>query len=966
MTGEDKLRDFAPLKLEEELPVKAVGIECLKEGNPETMSPHRYLQKWWARRPTSAARLAVLASVLPDSVSDDKLLQYMKVGPRNTGHISESISDYVIEKRLTQSSSSKRLSEHYGYELPLKSTPAGKERTEIHDTIRSVWDGELPTVFDPTAGGGTIPLEALRYGLPVRANELNPVAWLINKVILDFAPNEGSLAPEVRKWANKIDSRVGEELGQYYPRESAGYEPTYYFRAYSIECPSCGYRLPLSNRWWFKKDTGATGHAIKPIAHENHIEYEYLHIKAGSDYDFDPSNGTVQSGDAECLNCGVVTESSDVKSHLRRDKFEFEVCGVKEVEVGSGNDSKYRAATQADRDAIELAVEQIESSLSLATLLTTEVPSGNKTNEARAYGITQWRDFFTPRQLLAHGSYLQAFKDLKPEIEKEYTDHRAKAILAILTLIPSKLISRTSRLCPINLPYGAPENMMGTNNYSFKWQFGENNPTVGNYSYERMLESRRGVLVSYENIVEFVEDVENPDVQLYQKDARELELDEKVGAVVIDPPYGDNVMYSELSDVFYVWHRLYLDNVFPDVYSQPLTDKDAEAVENISRYTDDDVASDSSVSSRRELARRDYEEKMSDIFSQIYDNLEQGGVLTVYFTDKEADAWDSLTMSLINSEFTITATHTITSEVPNRVAMQGSASADSTLLLTCRKPTDSRPHEDRVPSLWNDVQGGIRKAARDKATELLDSELNLTKTDTIISAFGPTLRVFTEEYPVVDKHDEPVRPKKALEEARTAVVEVLVDRELTDSLDNVDSLSTWYILSWLVYERESIPYDDARQLGLGVGVDVDDVKTETKIWSKSGDTLILKGQSYRVRDYTALEMGEKRRKRAYPVDPRAESFPYAIDAVHTAFNIIDTKGSDFAWNWLNDRDLQDNPVFRRTVKSLLQVLPEDHDDWETLVNLVSGETGKLLDIEASSLSHKTKNEEDGNPTLSDF
>lgn len=965
MTQENQPDELTPLKVEDKLPVKAVGIECLKESNPETMSPHRYLHKWWARRPSSAARLAVLASVLPDDVTNDELLQYLQVGPRNSEHLSQSISDYVIEKRATQSNSSKRLSEHYGYELPLKSTPKGSEREAIHKTIQDVWGGELPTVFDPTAGGGTIPLEALRYGLPVRANELNPVAWLINKIILDFAPDVGSLEEDVRKWANKIDSQVNEELEEYYPRETNGYEPTYYFRTYSIECPSCGYRLPLSNRWWFKKDTSSTGHAIKPIPHEDHVEYEYLNIDSSSDYEFDPSIGTVQSGDAECLNCGVVTESEVVKSKLREGEFEFEVCGVKEVEV-SGSDSIYRASTEADRKAIEKAKEEIESSLSLSTLLTTDIPDGNKTKEAKSYGITQWRDFYTPRQLLALAKYLESFEELKPHIQGEYPEKRAKAILSLLTLVPNKLVSYTSRLCPIHLTYGAPENMMGANNYSFKWQFGENNPTVGNKSYERMLESRRGVLASYEHIVDFVSDVEDPDVRLYQGDARQIQLDQKVDAVVIDPPYGDNVMYSELSDVFYVWHRLYLDDVFPDKYTDPVTDKESEAVENVSRYKEDDVSSNDSVTSRRQLARKDYEGKMSDIFSNIYRHLTEGGVLTVYFTDKETEAWDSLTMSLINSEFTITATHTITSEVPNRVAMQGSASADSTLLLTCRKPIDPIPHADQSPSLWSDVRGDIREAAQEKAAELLDAELNLTKTDTIISAYGPTLRVFTENYPVVDKHDNRVRPKRALEEARTAVVEVLVDYELEESLDNVDNLTKWYILCWLVHEREAVPYDDARQLGLGVGVDVDDVKTETKIWSKSGDTLTLKGQSYRVRDYTALEAGEKRRKRAYPIDPRDESFSYTIDSIHAALNVLATKGSDFTWNWLNDRGLQDDPGFRKSVISLLQVLPEDSDDRDDLINLVSGDTGDLLDIDVDSVSRQDKDSNGNKTTLKDF
>jgi adenine-specific DNA methylase len=889
----------------------------------------------------------------------------MQIGPKFSNQLSGSISDYVIKKWSEERDSSQSLSDHYAYKLPLKSTPNGTERKELHNTVRDVWDGDLPTIVDPTAGGGTIPLEALRYGFPVRANELNPVAWLINKIILDFAPNEGSLENDVRKWASKIDERVSKEIEEYYPSNNRGYKPTYYFRAYSIECPSCGHRLPLSNRWWFNKDSGSTGDAIKPIPSEEYIEYEHLHFDGNTSYEFEPSEGTVQSGDAECPTCGVVTESEKVKNRLREDKFEFEVCGVKEKEIGSGNDYIYRAATQEDREAIKSASDEVESSLSFATLLTGELPDGSKTREARSYGIEQWRELFTPRQLLALAKYLEAYEEFKPKIIENYSEQRANAILALLTLVPNKLVSYTSRLCPINLPYGAPENMMGANNYSFKWQFGENNPTFGNKSYERMLESRRGVLASYEHMVDYIGDVSEPDVKLYQGDARTLKLDQKVDAVVIDPPYGDNVMYSELSDVFYVWHRLYLADVFPDIYSDELTDKDSEAVENLSRYSDKDVSSNPSASSRTELARRDYEEKMSDIFGQIYDSLNEGGVLTVYFTDKETAAWDSLTMSLINSDFTITATHTITSEVPGRIAMQGSASADSTLLLTCRKPLGQNKKEERIPSLWSDIRSETREAAQEKAAELLDSELNLTKTDTIISAFGPTLRVFTENYPVVDKHDELVRPKRALEEARTAVVEVLVDRELDDTLDNVDNLSTWYILSWLVYEKDSIPYDDARQLGLGVGVDVDNIKRDTKIWGKSGDTLLLKGQKYRVRDYAALEAGEKRRKRAYPIDPRDSSYEYKIDVAHAAFNVIETKGSDFTWNWLNDRGLQDDQDFRRVIKSLLQVLPENHEDRDSLVNLVSGQTGDLLDISENAVVGNNSDKND-KTTLNEF
>jgi len=154
-------------------------------------------------------------------------------------------------------------------------------------------------------------------------------------------------------------------------------------------------------------------------------------------------------------------------------------------------------------------------------------------------------------------------------------------------------------------------------------------------------------------------------------------------------------MYSELSDVFYVWMREVLGDIFPSVFDQPLTDKENEAVANPHRFAS--VASDGS--SKRNLANNTYEQKMSDIFSELYRVLKPGGVMTVMFTHKETDAWDTLTMSLINSGFIITSTHPITSEMPQRAGMRTSASADSTLLLTGRKPQEERNPDSAVPTL---------------------------------------------------------------------------------------------------------------------------------------------------------------------------------------------------------------------------------------------------------------------------
>ena len=934
------------LKIERALPVTAVGIENTKENLPQTMSAHRRIYPWFARRPTAATRLAILASILPADTDNNELLQLMGIGPKE--YFEGDIENYVISRESSLNERDGSIEDHFGYDYVHKTIPSEDALSNLHEKIRDSWGGDLPTILDPTAGGGTIPLEAARYGLPTISNELNPVAWLINKVLLEYASDVGSLKSDVEKWATEIHKNASNELEDYYPDRN-GVEPNHYFRAYSILCPSCGHRFPLTNRWWFNelKDV-----AIRPKYREDGFSFEMVEIPDDipDDEEFDPAEGTVHRGSAECPYCGVVSDRDEVAQLFQEGEFEYEVCGIRFSDEFNG--TQYHAPTEEDHAAIQRAAEKVESNLQLSTILARDRYIGRQ-DRAAPYGIEQWRDMFSPRQLLSHVAYLNAFEDISSKIDEEYSEDTAEAIKVLLSFVATKMIDRNTRLQPIKPKRGSPANLLGNNNFSFKWHFAETNMSAGTLSYLTEMEN---VLGSYEDVVDYLADSETGDTTVLHGDGSDLPLaDDSIEAVVVDPPYGDNVMYSEMSDILYVMLREYLNTTFPETFRKEETDKENEAVENPV------VAQPSGGESKAEAARREYEEKMQGIFSESHRVLQPAGVITIYFTDKDTKAWDSLTMSLIQAGFTITATHTVTSEVPQRIGMRERASADSTLLITCRKP--QTPPSNRAPTLWSDIQERTRRVAKEKANALLDSDLNLTKTDIIIGAFGPTLQVFTEEHPVVDIHDEPVRPHQALEEARVAVTEVLIERELDDSLDTVDGLSRWYILSWLVYGRESIPYDEARQLGMGVGVDIDDMKSETKIWSKSKDMVRIRGQSYRVRDYTALEAGEKRRKRAYPVDPRQDTFDYNIDAVHAALNVIETKGSSFAWNWLNDRNLQDDTSFIRVCESLIQVLPEDDEDYQLLMNLSSGDTGDLLGIDPSRF---TSGSEEERTTLDDY
>jgi adenine-specific DNA methylase len=394
-----------------------------------------------------------------------------------------------------------------------------------------------------------------------------------------------------------------------------------------------------------------------------------------------------------------------------------------------------------------------------------------------------------------------------------------------------------------------------------------------------------------------------------------------------------------MSDMSYVWLKEYLQDIHPEVFSDDLTDKGQEAVANVAEY--EEVASDSK--SKSELAAEDYENKMAEIFQELYRVLEPGGVMTVMFTHKESSAWDTLTKSLIRSGFTITSTHPITSEMPQRTDTRGGGSADSTLLLTGRKPHESKTESETLPTLWSDVRAETREVAKEAARDLLDAGLSLTKTDVIISVFGPTLQVYADAYPVVDDQDNEIPPRRALEEAREAVTRVLVEEYLEgERLDDLDDITEWYILSWLVHESDAFDYDDGHQLGLGIGVDIDDIKRSTKTWGKKRGDIQLKTHDDRVQDIT---LPPEERSNRTPVGPEALSYTIALDAVHAAMHVYEKQGEDVAIDWLKERNFDTDAGFKATLKALLQVLPQNGLEWEAARDLALGRTHDALGLE---------------------
>lgn len=205
--------------------------------------------------------------------------------------------------------------------------------------------------------------------------------------------------------------------------------------------------------------------------------------------------------------------------------------------------------------------------------------------------------------------------------------------------------------------------------------------------------------------------------------------------------------------------------------------------------------------------------------------------------------------------------------------------------------------------------------------------------------------MFADAYPVVDDEDNEVLPRRALEEAREAVTRVLVDEYLeADGMEDLDDVSEWYVLCWLVHERQTFSYDEGRQLGLGLGIDIDDIKRSTKTWRKSSGDIRLRGHADRVQNIN--EKPEDRSSRV-PMNPDDLSFGLALDKVHAAMHVYDVQGESACCDWLRERNFDTDSTFKSTLKALLQVLPKNHDDWELARDLAVGRTRGVLNLDFS-------------------
>ena len=747
--------------IERWLPIAALGIESTRERTPMTPfpAPNR-LHVWWARRPLVASRAAVLASLLPADADREKFLHVLGIH-----------GDPVAARRKIDAA--KRTGQNlglnpYGYRRAFTHAPSAEDIEWIGSATNVALADR--TILDPTAGGGSIPIEIGRLGFAAYANDLNPVATLILRATAEWPARHGSrLLAVLNDLANDFVRRAEQKYRCVFPSEPEDNRVEGYLWARTVTCPYCEGLVPLSPNW--RLAPGGTGVRLRPALGSGPrgrvCSFEIVE-SAG-----EQSEGTVSRGNGRCpySDCGRVIDGDEIKHQAQAGRMGEQLYAVvykKRVEriLKSGRKGKpkwvrgYRAPRPEDDNGAEIQARLAEKlpeweALDMAPGET--IPDGNKTTEPQRYGMNTWRDLFSPRQLLCHGTSVEVFREmLDADRAAGRLDDVRKAAYGYLALSLDKLLNYNSRMTRWHSNREVLLGAFDRHDFSFKWSYGEMAPLVTGVGYDWAIGQTAKCI---KELVALVRPDANGDAGRLFDDTGTAEhtpppiavtckpgdsldhiADGSIDAVVMDPPYYDNVMYAELSDFFYVWLKRTAGHVFPELFRRNLTDKDNEAVANPARFRGQKGA--------KARAGLDYRERMASIFAECRRVLKPDGIMTLMFTHKATGAWDALTAGLMEAGFAVTASWPVNTEAQGSLHIKNKAAANSTIFLACRPRTGDMQTEETL--YWEDLEPLVAKAVRARVGEFQDA--GIAGVDLYLASFGPALEEFSRHWPLETGH----------------------------------------------------------------------------------------------------------------------------------------------------------------------------------------------------------------------
>lgn len=934
--------------IEEWLPIAEIGIESLRERTPMTPfpAPNR-LHVWWARRPLVASRAAILASLLPEDADRSRFMHALGI------HGDPVAAKIAMEEAKR---SGERIANPYTYERAFGYNPSPSEVSWLHRSAAP--QGGIPVILDSAAGGGSIPFETIRLGCAAAANDLNPVAWLLLKSTVEFPARWGGVLLHrynqlASIWLKAVKQRM---QGFFPPDPNPDRSDATFLWARTVSCPYCGGLVPLSPNW--RLNNKGVGVRLLPRVAGEHRRCEFEIVDKLSDQ----SPGTVKGGDGLCPypDCGRVIDSTDIQAQAQAGRMGEQLYAVVYTErkvVGRTAAGKprikkhrgFRAPRPEDdvSEAVQKALAEKMPEWQARNIVPDEdIPDGHKTGDStgkgtdkpKKAGMLKWRDMFSPRQLLGHCTSVEVFHELVAECGGAgQLSELDKAALTYIATAIDKMIDWNSLACTWELTKQRMGHTFARHDFAFRWSYCEMAPAIAGLGYDWAVTATGKalkelvVLAGHDDPDSSVNGQQHFSPPAYQPPPITITCDSadhlahvadgSVDAVVLDPPYYDNVMYAELADFFYVWLKRTAGLLFPEPFAAYLTDKDREAVANPAKFKDFAKVRGSGGAKKR--ANRDYQQRMQAVFAEARRALKPDGIMTLMFTHKASGAWDALAKGLVDAGFVITASWPVNTEAEGSLHIKDKNAAKSTIFLVCRPRPDRAEEADQT--YWEDVEPQVKNVVLERVKEF--QEAGIGGVDLYLSCFGPALQVFSEHWPMIrgraaqrpmpakgaqfklieDEEWDPyaVRPEDALMAARAAVKQWRLEQIATlQRKAHLDPVTEFFVLAWDAFKSPQFPCDEALKLARVVGVNFDEKLRGRILEVKQGDVIL----------WDSVMRAKKGAIGSVKSD-------VMLDALHRAAQAGREKNTGVARDLIERAELTRDSVWLLSLQAVLEVLP---------------------------------------------
>ena len=753
-----------PKKLiEVALPLETINTSAAHEKMPGIGAHPRGLHLWWARRPFVAARAVIWSSLVDDPSAHPELY------PTEEAQNAERQRLFGILEKLVK------------WENSNDPEVLDAAKAEI---LRST-NNNPPALLDPFAGGGAIPLEAQRLGLEAHAHDLNPVAGMINKAMIEIPPRfagqppinpdsrakldaaggwQGAqgLAADVQYYGEWMKREAFRRIGHLYPKvkvphELGGGEATViaWIWARTVKCPNpaCGCEMPMASTFVLSKKKGKEAW-VKPIPEGNKIRFEVQSGKCPKEYE---SFKIGRSALFKCPCCGEVTTDAYVKQHGKAHELGCQLMAV----VGEGKHGRIYLSPDAEQ-AVAANIPAPESYPSGA------MPENPRWFSPPAFGMTEYSDLFTNRQLTALTTFSTLVAEAQAKAEADAVaagvtnDHIAlsaggsgaraygEAVGVYLAFSVDRLADFSTSVSRWSVTNEKPMNCFSKQAIPMTWDFPEANP-MGN------------AVGSFSTIVSYVTScIEKLPSCAFNGTAIQFDAQSDCGLrnimVSTDPPYYDNIGYADLSDFFYVWMRQALKNAYPKLFRTMLVPKAEELVATPYRFE-----------GSTEKARDFFEDGMLHTCQQIYQYAREDVPVTIYYAYKQSDTdekdaekqtastgWETMLSAIIKAGFAITGTWPMRTEQTYRAISMGTNALASSIVLVCRKRPADAPQATRR-SLIAELKRELRPALKKL------QESNIAPVDLAQSAIGPGMGVYSRYARVLEADGTPMTVRSALQ-----------------------------------------------------------------------------------------------------------------------------------------------------------------------------------------------------------